>query len=596
MLKSSPKELWTYVSDTNRFNKDVKLSPLEILSSVSSLANGRKLLKIRRKDIEMKYEEEPFEWFYPYKFGVIRRFFSGPIAEIRILVDLIPKENGTLLKYQTSSHARNFLGDIIIPYQVGVNSKKEFSRVFLGYDKIIQIGKSIHIIEPKNRLSKIENKRLDSLIYQLKKLIQNYDEIIEKMSDLIRTGDELSLSRMRPFSLSQIWGFPKLNVLKVFLYATRIGILDLKWDVLCPLCRGAKHTSDSLKELENNIHCDTCNIDFTADFSQLVEITFRPNKLICNINYYPFCVGGPQVTPHIVAQQLLKPSEEKIIKPSLEEGRYRLRYNNLNNGQLIICSNLNGEEKIICNLNIKISTGNEPVIKSEPEIIIKNNTDIEQLFIFERIAWSDNAATAAQVTSLQVFRDLFAKEALRTGEQISVGSLTLVFTDLKNSTQFYRQTGDAAAFGQVMNHFDVLKKAVAEQDGAIVKTIGDAIMAVFTKPLSGIKAMLNAKKIMKDPVYGLQNLKLKAGIHYGVCIAVNLNDRLDYFGSTVNIAARLEGLSNGDDIIISSAVYNEPEVKEFFINENKISINSFDTELKGFENEQFDLWKIVEND
>ena len=87
-----------------------------------------------------------------------------------------------------------------------------------------------------------------------------------------------------------------------------------------------------------------------------------------------------------------------------------------------------------------------------------NATSAEQLLILERLAWSDQSATAAEVTALQMFRDLFASEALRPGEQISVGTLTVLFTDLRNSTQLYREIGDATAFGRVMNHFDVLKK------------------------------------------------------------------------------------------------------------------------------------------
>ncbi len=58
----------------------------------------------------------------------------------------------------------------------------------------------------------------------------------------------------------------------------------------------------------------------------------------------------------------------------------------------------------------------------------------------------------------------------------------MLFTDLKSSTQLYREIGDATAFGRVMNHFDVVKKLIAEEDGALVKTIGDAVMAVFRRP------------------------------------------------------------------------------------------------------------------
>jgi class 3 adenylate cyclase len=193
---------------------------------------------------------------------------------------------------------------------------------------------------------------------------------------------------------------------------------------------------------------------------------------------------------------------------------------------------------------------------------------------------------------LQIFRDLFASEALRPGEKISVGTLTVLFTDLRHSTQLYREIGDATAFGLVMNHFDVLKKAIAEEDGALVKTIGDAVMAVFRDPPAALRAMLRAQQMLAAPPDGGSPLTLKAGIHTGPCIAVTLNDRLDYFGSTVNLAARLEGLSTGDDVIISRALYDDPEVRAL-VDSGEIQANAFDVELKGFEKERFELWRVT---
>ena len=92
------------------------------------------------------------------------------------------------------------------------------------------------------------------------------------------------------------------------------------------------------------------------------------------------------------------------------------------------------------------------------------------------MAWTDQAATAAEVTSLQTFRDLFSREILRPGESISVGSLTILFTDLRDSTILYRQVGDAPAFGRVLDHFIVLREAITAEDGAVIKTIGDEVM------------------------------------------------------------------------------------------------------------------------
>ena len=131
------------------------------------------------------------------------------------------------------------------------------------------------------------------------------------------------------------------------------------------------------------------------------------------------------------------------------------------------------------------------------------------MLILERLAWSDQAATAAEVTALQTFRDLFSSEALRPGEQISVGTLTVLFTDLRNSTRLYREIGDATAFGRVMNHFDVLRRVITAEDGALVKTIGDAVMAIFRRPVAALRAMLAAQELLAAPPDGMPPLTLK---------------------------------------------------------------------------------------
>ena len=168
-----------------------------------------------------------------------------------------------------------------------------------------------------------------------------------------------------------------------------------------------------------------------------------------------------------------------------------------------------------------------------------------------------------------------------------------LFTDLKDSTRLYREVGDATAFGHVMNHFDVLKSVIAEHDGALVKTIGDAVMAVFRQPSAGLKAMLFVQQRLANPPDGQQALNLKAGLHVGPCIAVTLNERLDYFGSTVNLAARLEGQSTGEDIVISSAVYADPAVRAFLGETgNGVALRRFEVSLKGFDEEKFELWRV----
>jgi class 3 adenylate cyclase len=195
------------------------------------------------------------------------------------------------------------------------------------------------------------------------------------------------------------------------------------------------------------------------------------------------------------------------------------------------------------------------------------------------------------VTALQVFRDLFAAEALRPGEPISVGTLAVLFTDLRDSTRFYLEIGDAPAFGSVMDHLDVLRAAVAEEGGAVVKAMGDAIMAVFSRPVAAVRAARRAQRELAAPSNGRRPFLLKAGIHAGPCIAVTQNERLDYFGSTVNLAARLVDLSSGTDVVVSSAITSDPEVADLL--EGELTAEPVNATLKGFEDERFEVWSVA---
>ena len=208
---------------------------------------------------------------------------------------------------------------------------------------------------------------------------------------------------------------------------------------------------------------------------------------------------------------------------------------------------------------------------------------------------NDQAATAAQVIAMQSFRDLFAAEALRPGERISVGSLTIVFTDLYGSTEMYNEMGDAPAFGLVLSHFDVLKEAVLQEGGAVVKTMGDAVMAVFQRPLPALRALLKAQRDLDAG--GIDRFRLKAGLHHGPCIAVTLNERLDYFGASVNIAARLEGLSSGGDMVASQAVCQDPEVEQYLKEQSAaLHVEEIETTLKGFAQKRFSLRRLRQAD
>jgi class 3 adenylate cyclase len=595
-LQSSPEQLWPLVSDTNRFNRDTAVPSVEMVNPQAG-GNARRRLRLTAFGIPVEWEEQPFEWVRPLRFGVVRSYSKGPMSELRVRVELIPKrindedKAGTRLVYEVWAKPKNVLGLIAIPIQIGVISARNFARTVRHYDDLAKHGRSAEIVNQNVEFARGGRERLLSL--SQKAVAQgSSSEIIGLLVDHLENADELALSRVRPYELARQWNQPRREVLETFLCATRAGILDLQWNLMCPLCRGGG-ASDSLKDVTSEVHCLGCNIDFKVNFEQSVELSFKPNPSIRVAEAEMFCVGGPQVMPHVLTQQLLPAGQARAVDLTLEPGRYRLRTMTLSGWQHLRAVE-DGEAAITLRATAGGWSNEEIALATIGEIVFENATADEQLFILERTAWSDDVATAAEVTALQIFRDLFAAEALRAGEQISVGTLTVLFTDLKNSTRLYREIGDATAFGRVMNHFDVLKQVIAEEDGAMVKTIGDAVMAVFRQPAGALRAMLHAQQRLAARPDGLEPLRLKAGLHMGPCIAVTLNDRLDYFGSTVNLAARLEGQSTGDDVIISGAIYSDPAVRELLSDPiHGLTATTFEIPLKGFDEEKFNLWRVT---
>ncbi|MEO7505608.1 MAG: DUF5939 domain-containing protein [Pyrinomonadaceae bacterium] len=589
-LRSTPEELWPLVSDTNRFNRDTGVPAVSQRESTDPARSGRKRLRLSKFGIPVEWEEQPFEWVRPYRFGVTRTYFKGPVAELRVQAQMETQDGGgTKLVYEVWARPRIALGRTAIRIQIGLLSRRSFARAINAYDRAAATGERQLYSKINAVFSQGGRDRLNSLTAKM--VEQGADAgLVQRLRVLIEEADDLTLARIRPHALADFWGAPRRDVLEICLWATRAGLLDLQWDMICPHCRGPAETSHSLSGLRTDVHCDSCQIDFNVNFEQSVELTFRPNSAVRHVQAVQFCVGGPQVTPHIVVQQLLEPGAERVLRVPLEAGRYRLRTSKLAGGQYV-CVGQNGEEIVILRASTQGWANGEMMLGPESELRFENATDEEQLFILERMAWNDQAATAAEVTALQVFRDLFANEALRPGEQISVGTLTVLFTDLRGSTQLYREIGDAPAFGRVMGHFDVLRAAISDEDGALVKTIGDAVMAVFQRPSGALRAFMTAQETLGNPTDGTSPLKLKVGIHTGPCIAVTLNGRLDYFGCTVNLAARLEGLSTGGDVILSESAMADPELMTM-IERDGLVVEPFEMMLKGFDEEKFQLYRI----
>ena len=585
-LQSSPEAIWPLASDTNRFNRDTGQPEIEMLDNVK----GTKHLRMKLPIIRVEWEEEPFEWTYPYSFGVLRTYSKGPIVEMRVQVNFDPRpEGGTQVRYQTWMKTGNLLARFAIPFVIGVIAKNRFERALRVYDRLANKRGSVITLARPRGLSARGRARFRALSETV--VQQGTDpSLMTRLEDFLERSDELSIQRIRPYALADHWEVNRRAVLEMCLRATRAGILDMSWDLLCPSCRGTTEGHTNLGDVHSRSHCSTCQIDFTVNFDHNIEVVFRPNPSVRAVEFdAAFCVGSPQLQPHVVMAQSVSALHSLPVNLKLETGRYTLRASSVA-GSVSLLADADGLSKS----DLRVTSFGWPPEQGHvsllPVLNLINATDAEQTFQLERTAWSDQASTAADVTALQVFRGLFASEVVRPGEEISIGSVTLMFTDLRDSTRLYRKIGDASAFGRVREHFEILEKSIAAEGGAIVKTMGDSVMATFRNPVAALRAVWNAQTKIAE--YGEPMLWLKVGLHKGPCIVVNLNDRLDYFGSTVNIAARLPGFSQGGELILSDEIHNDPEIHEFLTQSAKPdSVSCFTGDLKGFD-EPFTMWRV----
>src|ERR1044072_1102466 len=118
-LKSTPEQLWPFVADTNRFNRDTGVPRVQVDASKGRLRNARRRMRLSLYGMDVEWEEQPFEWVQPVRFGIERVYSKGPMARMRALADLAPKNGGgTIVTYEVLATPRNLLGVLVIPLQI----------------------------------------------------------------------------------------------------------------------------------------------------------------------------------------------------------------------------------------------------------------------------------------------------------------------------------------------------------------------------------------------------------------------------------------------------------------------------------------------
>jgi class 3 adenylate cyclase len=440
---------------------------------------------------------------------------------------------------------------------------------------------------------------------------------VDAIERLVADAPDRKLCRINALAFAAESGIGEEATIAAFLHAVRLGMFDISWNVLCPGCGGVLDTNATLKTVQREEYsCSLCACDYEPTLDEMVEVTFTVNPRVRRI-----AAHSPQELPpveyfrqmyfssqldlpddfeekfeEIVLESLeLPPDEKAIISLQLPEAFLIVFDPMTHTAQFLDVKGEPTKERQALPLILEKTHPHYPTIEMRPgplRLSVENRTTLRLLptvfiagdTLHDMMARRRPFLTAKRLLSNQTFRDIYRTDTIDVEQRLKITSLTFLFTDLRGSTELYERVGDLAAFDLVREHFRVLNEIVASDAGAIVKTIGDAVMATFPTPDRAVSAALRMREAMRElnEERGREDLLLKIGIHEGPCIAVMLNERQDYFGQTVNIASRVQGLATSREIFATrSVVQNATELLE----KNGLAPLQQNASLRGVANE-----------
>ena len=596
VLASSAEALWPLISATDTLNREWGLPSVDYVATPN--VRGGSDLKARAtiRGFDLEWEELPFDWIEPAFWRVQRNYIRGPVKSAIFQLELTSSTFGATgasgCKATLSAHYTppSFTTHWLVKLGMDDWMSKAVAALNAADAFIAKRAQTPYIRRYKKAV--VNTAALEGACRQLREL-GAAELLLEKLSaDIVNLPDE-NVVRMRPFEVAERWSADRMDVLVFFMRAVRAGLLDLRWQVICPHCRGSqsgKTGNTGLRMLRKMSHCEFCNIDFTTEFDRSVEARFSVNAGVRASEDRVYCAGSPKLTPHIRAQLRLQPGARRALPIVLAPGLFRFRA-------------VQGKEPLV--LNVRKGGGTSP--KIPPIQVSEAGFEPRELNLeagrcefdlvnaggghfdvkLEDADWQDKSATGVLVTSLPEFYDLASKDVLAPDEELSVRSLTLLFSDLRGSTALYKQIGDAAAYALVREHFKVMQDVIRKHHGGIVKTIGDAVMAVFFSAPDALECCFEIQHAFVElwkhrPQMAAMVVKL--GFHRGPCIAVNFNNRVDYFGTTVNLAARIQNESRGGDIVFFEELLHDPAMKAV-MDRYHFHTEPFTASLKGIANE-----------
>jgi class 3 adenylate cyclase/carbon monoxide dehydrogenase subunit G len=514
-----PQAVWPFLADTARLNEMAGSPPYQFADRIDSVGRTRRTATAKAGPLRLQWDERFGEWQENTWLTQERQFKNGPFRHFKVHAKLDPEGAGCRLIFAAEVECAGALG--LLAKLTGQLDREVDKRVAAIEQMVAEAtmpgqipGASVH-----EAATPAGQRRLDALIADLARDPASHG-LAPKLAAYLRQAPGVTLRGIRPLTLARLWHAPPTDTVELFLAAQQRGILAMGWDLLCPRCRGAKSRVERLHELPQGAHCSSCNIDYRRDFTRNVELTFRPEPWFRPLPEGELCMLGQASTPHVKLQAEVAAGAHKSFALALPPGAYRFR---------TVEAGGEADADIGADGIIPQVTASAAEISLQPngrtdELVVRNDTDRPLFFVVENRNWAQDALTGERVIAMPAFRRLCPEQLLHPGDDVEIGRVAIMFTDLQGSTKLYDDLGDATAYRLVRDHFAFLSERVQRHNGFVVKTVGDAVMAAFGDPADAVRAVLSIQDEVEAFNRGRSDagIVLKLGLHQGACIAVTV--------------------------------------------------------------------------
>ena len=444
----------------------------------------------------------------------------------------------------------------------------------------------------------IDEKKLEERLVALEAAKSWSPRVVSRLETLLRSGSDEALYRINPIQFATDKSIAEAEAVDLFLHGCMAGLFDMDWMLVCPMCSDVVESFRSLRKLHTHFHCHLCQSDYEAALDDYIAVTFTVSPAVRGIRFhqpetlsawdfvfhYKLTPGGilPDGVPWSEAAKGLvrvltriEPGSTVNLEVDATEGAL-FGQDFASDAHFFFPVTSTGETRARIPVTLEIGkcvTAAANLAPGKVVFEVHNAGHLPVVFGILQLPSAEfarpplkfaPALSGKRLLMTQTFRDFFRSEVIGTTEGIAVLDVTLVFTDLKGSTALYERIGDLNAYIQVQRHFQHLLDVTVRHNGAVTKTIGDAVMAAFLTSADAVQAAIEMREAVDElnRDRAQRDFILKIGVHRGASIAVTLNERLDYFGQTVNIAARVQNLADGDEICITEEVYGASGVAD----------------------------------